>query len=121
MNYNNNGHNLNELSNEGKEVVKNINNVSYVYEFAEVDGYDREGPQMDTFHLFVFVGNNLQRLYFIRYKSYIRPQESTDYEAINFDEQVEELFSRLLRDEQIQDEYYEEEDEEQEMDPEFRG
>ena len=116
-----NGHNINEITEEGRNVVKNINNVSCVYEFAEVDGNDREGPETETFHLFVFIGNNLQRLYFSRYKSYIRPQESTDYKAMDFDEQVEEQLRRRLHDEQMQDEYQDDEQEEQEEEPEFRG
>ncbi len=98
-----NGHNINEITEPGKYIVNCINNVSCVYEFSEADGYDREGPQTETFHLFVFVeNNNLKRLYFSRYQSYIHPQDSTGYEVMDFDEQAEKLLARRLQDEKLQ-------------------
>ncbi len=96
-----NENNTKNLTGEGIKIVKNFENIVFIKEFTEADGYDRHGPKNEIYHLYVFVqgATGIEKHYFTRYVSNIRAEAEPAYDEMIYTEVEETRLEDKLADE----------------------
>ncbi len=94
------GNNINDLSDEAREIIKTFINPIYFLEYSEIDVINRDEPLFEFRHLFVFTvddENNIKKNYFCREISYINQNDTEPYNEYNYNDEHEELLQEEMK------------------------